>query len=444
MRKVGIISLGCSRNLVDSEVILGSLKKLGFEVTDVESGVDLCVINTCAFIDAAREESVDAILQAAQLKKEGKVGRLVVCGCLPQLYKEKLLKELPEADLVLGTSDFHKIGSLLSGLKKRERFAEISDNLNYIYDERSPRLILTPGHYAYIKISEGCSNFCSYCIIARLRGAFRSRSIKSVIGEMEGLSAAGRLKEINLIGQDTTLFGIDRYGKATLGALLKKICGLKDSVRWVRVLYTHPAHYSDELISTIREEEKVCKYLDLPIQHANDKILKKMNRRTTKGEIKTLIEKLRKNIPGLTLRTSIIAGFPGESDADFKEVLDFMREVKFEKLGAFIYSKEDLTRAARFQDQVPENVKKDRFDELMKLQQKVSARINRAFLGKTVDVLIDEKEAGPKNVFLGRTQRDAPEVDGNVYVTGRDIKVGNFYKVKITDTLEYDLVGEVV
>ena len=440
MAKVNIISLGCPRNQLDSEVMAGSLKKNGFMIVPTASGADVCVINTCAFIRSAREESVEKILEAAELKKKGKVGRLVISGCLSQLYKGKLSSCLREADLVLGTSDFPRLAALLKNIRSKKTI--VSPAPDYLYDERSPRIISTPSHYAYVKISEGCSNFCSYCIISRLRGFFRSRSINSVIEEVKQLSASGKLKEIILIGQDTTLFGIDRYGRPGLGELLRRICALKNSVAWLRILYTHPAHYSDELISVIRGEDKICKYLDLPIQHISDNILKRMNRRVTKKEITTLIGKLRARIPGLVLRTSIIVGFPGETDRDFKELVHFLRDTKFERLGVFTYSKEEGTRASRFDKQIPEKRKEERLDILMKMQQNISRAINKRALGKTCEVLIDERIAGEKEKFLGRTRSDAPEIDGVVYVSGRNIKTGGIYKVKIKDTLEYDLVGD--
>lgn len=421
----------------------GAIKKGGFRICGDLRDADICVINTCAFIQSAREESIERILEAARLKKEGRLKQLVICGCLPQLYKAKLADELREADLIIGTSDFPGLPGLLKRGMRRRRIV-VSAVPDYLYDERSPRLTFTPPHYAYVKIAEGCSNFCSYCIISRLRGAFRSRSIKSVVEEVRRLSGDGKLKEIILIGQDTTLFGIDRYGKAVFGELLRRICALKNSVEWIRILYTHPAHYNDELISVIRDEPRICKYLDLPIQHISDNILKRMNRRVTHREITALIGKLRKNIPGLALRTSVIAGFPGETDKDFRELVAFMRDVKFERLGAFIYSKEDRTKASRLDGQVPEEVKQERFDIIMKTQQAVSRGINKKWLGKTIDVLIDEKIPAANNEFIGRSEFDAPEIDGTVYLSGDDIKIGGIYKAGIKDTLEYDLVGEKV
>ena len=424
--------------------MLGSLKKSGFGVADIKDDPDICIVNTCAFVKSAREESVDTILEMARLKKNGRIKKLIVCGCLPQLYKEKLASELREADLVLGTSDFPKIANFIRSLDGRHERAAVSRRLNYLYDEDSPRFLLTPAHYAYVKVSEGCSNLCSYCIISKLRGAFRSRSMESVVEETKRLSSSGILKEVNLIGQDTTAFGMDIYGKPSLDTLLRKLCRLKNNVRWFRILYTHPAHYTDGLIRTIREEKKICKYLDIPIQHISDKVLRRMNRRVTKSGIIKLIERLRKNIPGIVLRTSIIAGFPGETDRDFKELLDFLRDTRFERLGAFMYSKESGTKAAGFERQVPEKVKAARLDELMELQQRISLDINRGLAGKTVDVLIDEKSEGTKDKFVGRTEGDAPEVDGVVYVIGKGIKIGSLASVMITDALEYDLIGEAV
>ena len=444
MLKVGIISLGCSRNLLDSEVMLGSLKSEGCKISDVEKGVDICIVNTCAFVESAREESVDTILEACRLKREGRTKHVVVCGCLPQLYKKDIAKSLGEVDLILGTSDFPKIASFIKSLKGRNARQIISDDLNYLYDENSPRFLLTPKHYAYVKIAEGCSNLCSFCIISRLRGPFRSRSIESITEEVRALAAGGVLKEINLIGQDTTLYGADIYGRSRFPELLRRLSSMKNGVKWIRILYTHPAHYTKELISTIRDEGRICRYLDLPIQHISDKILKKMNRHTTKKEIIALIGTLRRKIKKLIIRTSIIVGFPGETDKDFKELVGFIRDSRFERMGAFIYSREEGTPAARFAGQVPDKVKSARFDELMKTQQKISRDINKSFIGRRAEVLIDEALDDGSGKFLGRTQGDAPEVDGSVYVGGKGIKVGGFYKVRINDTLEYDLAGEKV
>jgi ribosomal protein S12 methylthiotransferase len=410
---------------------------------DPEKGVDICVVNTCAFTGQAREESADSIIELAELKKRGRIGFLVIAGCLPQFYKGALSRELPEADLTVGTGDFKDIAGLVSRAGKGGRFSYISRHLDYLYDGSSPRASLTPRHYRYIKIAEGCSNRCSYCVISRLKGEFRGRTIPSVVEEVKKARASGALKEINLIGQDTTMFGLDKYGKPALAKLLRSLCALKGGPAWIRVLYTHPAHYTDELIDTIAGEDKVCKYLDIPVQHISGKILRKMNRNITSSGIISLIDKLRKRVPGIRLRTSIIVGFPGESERDFKELLDFVRSTRFDRLGAFLYSREEGTAAASFKGQVPEDVKQGRFDELMKLQQGISRRLLSSFLGKRIEVLVDEKDAAAgKDRFIARTQYDAPEVDGAVYVSGALLRTGEFCKVDITDTLEYDLVGE--
>ncbi|MCX5678509.1 MAG: 30S ribosomal protein S12 methylthiotransferase RimO [Candidatus Omnitrophica bacterium] len=446
MKKFAIISLGCPRNLVDSEVMAGHLKASGLKMSPLEDGVDVVVVNTCAFVESAREESIEAIIEAGDLKKKGKAKYLVISGCLGQMYKNKLADKLPEADLIIGTSDFPRISGLLMEIKKRKNRSAISSHLSYLYNENSPRLPFTPKHYAYIKISEGCSNCCSYCVISRLRGDFRSRLLGSVVAEVRDLARWNTLKEIELIGQDTTLFGADRHGRRELPRLLRELSKLENSIKWIRLLYTHPAHYTDELIDVIGSEGKICKYLDLPIQHISDKVLRLMNRKTTKKEITKLIHILRKKIPGLVLRTSIITGFPGETDKDFKELLKFLADIKFDALGAFIYSREEGTRASRLKDQVSEGLKQERYDQVMKLQQAISIGSKRKFLGKIVDVLIDEKASGEdnkvSNSFIGRTQGDAPEIDGVVYLTGKGVKVGDFCKVRITDTLEYDLIGE--
>jgi ribosomal protein S12 methylthiotransferase len=297
MKTFAVVSLGCPRNLVDSEVMAGTLSAEGYKAVKIEEGADVAIVNTCAFVDSAREESIDAIIEAAQFKKDGKVKYLVVCGCLPQLYKKKLSNELPEVDLIIGTSDFPKIAELLKGLGKPEGRVVVSSQRNYLYDESAPRSQFTPGHYAHVKISEGCSNFCSYCIISKLRGEFRSRRIESAIEEARRISESGKVKEIVLIGQDTTLYGADIYGKPILHELLRRLCNLENNVKWIRLLYTHPAHYTDELIDLIANEDKVCNYLDLPIQHISDKILRLMNRGVTRKQIEELIIKLRKRIP---------------------------------------------------------------------------------------------------------------------------------------------------
>jgi ribosomal protein S12 methylthiotransferase len=440
--KVAIVSLGCARNLVDSEVMLGSLKNEGYSVCGAtDAGADVLIVNTCSFVKRAREESIEAILEAARLKSERKIRYIVVAGCLSQHYGRKLLDGLPEVDALVGTGDIAKIGRVVKRLlKKTAAPSVVSKKPVYLYDENSARFMLTPPHYAYVKVSEGCDNFCSYCVISRLRGRLRSRTTASVLAEARRISLSGRLKEINLIGQDTTLFGRDVYGRSALAPLLRKLAALDTPVEWIRVLYTHPAHYSEDLIRTVRDEPKVCKYLDVPVQHINDAILKKMNRRVTKKDIIGLIERLRGQIRGLALRTSVIVGFPTETERRFRELLEFLKETRFERLGAFVYSREQGSRAASLPAQVSEKEKSRRFDEVMKLQRRISSENNAKLLGSELSVLIDERLGDGR--YYGRTAHDAPEVDGGVYVSGKNMKVGEFYTVRVTDTLEYDLVAE--
>lgn len=409
--KIGILSLGCPRNLVDSESILGRLKLKGHAIVDMDKA-EVGIINTCAFIDEAKRESIDAILDLIQLKKSGKLKKIIVYGCLSQRYKNELKKELPEVDAFVG-----KV------------------SLNH----EVKRYPLTPKHFAYLKICEGCINSCSYCIIPKIKGRFVSLDEGSILEKVAKLSAQG-VSELNIIGQDITGYGVDVCGKPELAAILKKVVRQAKSIRWVRLLYLHPDRVDDDLLKLIKEEPKICKYIDLPIQHINNRILKLMNRRTGRAEIEKLIRKIRKDIPQAAIRTSVITGFPTETDKEFKELLDFIKEAKFDRLGAFIYSAEEGTAAADLKPQIPDRVQRERFDQIMTAQQEVSAENNSKLLGKTLEVLIDEKAEGS---YLGRTQFDAPEVDGLVYVnSGRKLKPGDFVKTKITDTLEYDLVGE--
>ncbi len=412
MNKIGILNLGCPRNIVDAENILGRLADKGYEIVDIDRA-DLAIVNTCAFIDEAKEESVDAILDLIALKKEGKLKKLVVSGCLPQRYKDKLTKELPEVDAFVGRI------SLNHSLR---------------------RLPLTPRHYAYLKICEGCINNCSYCIIPKIKGKFTSLGMNSVLKRVEKFNQ-DRVSELNIIGQDIAGYGIDLYGKRRLPELLQKIVKQAKDIGWIRLLYLYPDAVVTELLDLMKDQPKICRYIDLPIQHINDRLLKLMNRRGNKRAIRGLIRKIRKTIPDIAIRTSLIVGFPSETDKEFRELLEFIKDEKFERLGAFIYSREDGTPAYNLKPQVPHKVKIERLNAVMSSQQKISQELNRKLLGRVLDVLIDEKG---KDCFLGRTQIDAPEVDGLVYVkpAGQKLNAGDFVKVKITDTLEYDLVGE--
>lgn len=410
--KVGILSLGCPRNLVDSECILGRLSLKGYPVVDMDKA-DIGIVNTCCFIEDAKVESIDAILDLIDLKKKGRLKKIIVYGCLSQRYKDKLIKELPEVDAFVGT---------------------ISLNHN------RERLSITPAHYAYLKVCEGCINNCSYCIIPKIKSRFTSLDINSVLERIELFDKEG-ICELNIIGQDITGYGIDLYGTCRLTWLLKRILKKTCNVRWLRLLYLYPDRIGDELLELIKNESRICKYIDLPIQHINDRILRLMHRHTTKKDILTLIGKIRKRIPNVAIRTSLIVGFPSETDKEFKELLKFIEELRFERLGAFIYSREEYTPAYNFKKQIPQKTKIERFNIIMAQQQKISQDINKKFLGRTMDVLIDESQDG---FYLGRSQYDAPEVDGLVYVKSkRELKTGDFVKVNITDTLEYDLVGEV-
>ena len=445
--KISILSLGCARNLVDSEVMLGILKKSGCDIVDIAGGADIAIINTCSFIDEAKKESIDIILDVIGLKNEGKIKKILIAGCLPQRYGKILKDEFKEIDGFIGVDGFEKLPAVIKALTKEKRRALIiPPKPEFLYDDRAPRIRLTPEHYAYLKISEGCSHKCSFCVIPCVRGRHRSRKMDSVLREASALIKSG-VKEINLIGQDTTLYGMDLYKRPALAELLKKLANLKGA-KWIRLLYTHPAHFTDELIDVIGDEPAICKYIDLPIQHISDKILKKMNRGTSKQSILELLHKIRKNIPGVAIRTSIIVGFPGETEKEFAELLDFIKKEKFERLGAFTYSREEGTAAYKFGGQIPEKEKKARWDEIMKVQQDVSRENNRELMGKVLDVIIDEKDESDPNLYLGRSYMDAPEVDGIVYVKTSKIKhqksklkVGEFARVKIIDTYEYDLVG---
>lgn len=411
--KIGILSLGCPRNIVDSENILGRLKYKGRSIVDIdEAGV--AIVNTCAFVEDAKKESIEAILDLIDLKKEGKLNKIIVYGCLVQAYKDALVKELPEVDAFIGRI-----------------------SLNHSFGTFS----ITPKHYNYLKICEGCVNNCSYCVIPKIKGRFCSLDKDSIFKRVEELNRS-RISELNIIGQDITGYGIDLYGIPKLTALLKNIVKIAPRIPWIRLLYLYPDRITDELLELVAGEPGVCKYIDLPVQHINGRILKLMHRHTTSKDILKLIDKIRKKIPGVALRTSLIVGFPSETDGEFKDLLGFLEEVRFERLGAFIYSREEGTLAFGFKKQIPRKIKEERFNAVMSCQQGISESINNRFLNKILDVLIDEKE---KDFYLGRTQYDAPEVDGLVFVSSeKELKPGDFVKVKIKDTLEYDLVGEAI
>ena len=443
--RIGIKSLGCPKNLVDSEVICGKLREKGYKIDGKINNSDIVIINTCSFIRDAVEESIEEIFNLIKLKKEGKIKHIIVTGCLPQRYKDdNLNQEFPEVDAFLGVGDLFEIDNVIESVLQGEQIYKICPEPKFLYNHNSPRTILTPKHYAYIKISEGCRNNCSYCLIPKIRGNYRSRKIEDIVEEVKMLSEKQNLSEIILIGQDTTLYGIDLYGEYKLAELLKKLSLLElNNLKWIRLLYTHPAHYNDELIEVIANYPKICPYLDLPLQHISDKILKRMNRPVKKDYIIPLINKLRDRIPNLTLRTTFMVGFPGETDQDFKELLSFVKEFRFERLGAFIFSREEGTPAYDFPQQIPMRIKKERLKKLMLTQQSISKEINSFYMGKEVEVLIDEIKSGRPKIAIGRTKGDAPEIDGKVVIRGDKTKVGKFIKVKVIEASEYDLAGEI-
>jgi len=431
---VYLLNLGCPRNLIDSELILGILKNKGFKIKKQPKDVDLAIINTCAFIKEAKEESIEEILDFIELKKEGYIKKLLVVGCLPQRYREELKKELPEVDGFLGVEAWKN--GLAEWIKNFIKINSFNSSLAF-----SERYRLTPPHYAYIKLSEGCENFCTYCVIPQIRGNLRSRSLEEIVREVKGLSESGELKEINLVAQDTTLYGKDLYGKPVLLDLLKELVKIRD-IPWIRILYMHPAHISEGLIKFIAENDKICPYIDIPIQHISDRILNRMGRKITKKEISHLIDWIRREIKGVALRTSLIVGFPGEREEDFQELVDFIKEVRFEHLGVFIYSREEKTPAYAFPEQIPEEVKKERYNYLLEVQKDISWEILKGYIGKEMEVLIDEKISDKDYTFLGRTKYDAPEVDGGVIIKDKNLKPGDLIRAKIIDTWEYDLLAE--
>ena len=436
--KILFISLGCDKNLADSEEMLGLLTAGGHEITDDETQADAIVINTCCFIKDAKEESVETILEMAEYKKTGSCHALIVTGCMAQRYQKEIIEEVPEVDAVLGTTSYGDIVKALEEAVAGNHFEEFRD-IDYLPDTGSKRVLTTGGHFGYLKIAEGCDKHCTYCIIPKLRGKFRSVPMERLIAQAEDMAEQG-VKELILVAQETTVYGRDLYGKKSLHILLKKLCEIK-GIRWIRVLYCYPEEIYDELIETIRDEKKICHYLDIPIQHASDRILKRMGRRTSKQELIDIVGKLRKEIPDIVLRTTLITGFPGETEEDHEELKEFVDEMEFDRLGVFTYSPEENTPAAEMADQVPEEVKEERRDELMELQQEISYDRGQDRIGQELLVMIEGKVAD-ESAYIGRTYGDAPKVDGYIFVqTGELLMTGDFAKVRVTGALEYDLIG---
>ncbi len=437
--KILFISLGCDKNLADSEEMLGLLTANGHEIVDSEEEADAIVINTCCFIHDAKEESVNTILEMAEYKKSGTCKALIVTGCMAQRYKEEITQEIPEVDAVLGTTSYGDIVKALNEVQAGNVFQEFRD-INELPEDCGHRVITTGGHFGYLKIAEGCDKHCTYCIIPSLRGKFRSVPEERLLKQAEYMASQG-VRELILVAQETTVYGTDLYGKKTLHLLLKKLCQIR-GIRWIRVLYCYPEEIYDELIQVMKAEPKICHYLDLPIQHASDKILRRMGRRTSKQQLIDIITKLRREIPDIVLRTSLITGFPGETEEDHQELMEFVDEMEFDRLGVFTYSPEEGTPAETMEGQVPEEVKEARRDEIMELQQEISLDKGNNRIGQEVLVMIEGKVSG-ESAYIGRTYGDAPKVDGYIFVqTGELLVTGDFAKVTVTGALEYDLIGE--
>ncbi|KTE93191.1 SSU ribosomal protein S12P methylthiotransferase [Desulfitobacterium sp. LBE] len=439
-KKVAVVTLGCPKNQVDSEIMTGHMMTK-YQIVNEPEQADIIIINTCTFIESAKAESIDMILQMSQYKEEGQCQTLVATGCLAQRYGDELLAEIPELDGIMGTGNVAEILETLEEAEKSKVRRISAEAPAFIYDETMPRVRLSPKQYAYVKVAEGCDNYCTYCIIPHVRGHFRSRTQESILREVEAMASEG-VKEVLLIAQDTTRYGKDRYGEYRLPSLIKEIAGI-EGIEWIRLMYCYPELFTDELITVMKETPKVCRYLDLPLQHAHDKVLSEMNRRGTIREAEGLIHKLRQEIPDIRLRTTMITGFPGETEEEFQAVVDFAKKIRFDRLGAFAYSQEESTPAAQREDQVPEEIRQQRRDQLMELQHDIAYEQQQRWVGQTLKVLIEE--ALPDQRWVGRSEGDAPEIDGVVYVDSPgELEIGDFVLVKITGADSYDLMGEVV
>jgi len=450
--KVGIVSLGCAKNMVDSEVMLGLLHAAGYEITADPGQAEVIIVNTCAFIGPAKKESIDTILEMARYKEEGRVRALLVAGCLTQRYPAQLAAELPEVDGFFGTNEVDKVVEVVEQTLGGERPVLTTRSPRFLYTEELPRVLSTPRATAYIKLAEGCNHPCTFCIIPRLRGRLRSRPLESIVAEARRLVENGA-QELILIAQDTSAYGVDIYGEPRLADLLRQLDAI-EGVRWIRILYTYPASIADELLMAMAELPRVCKYVDLPLQHADDRVLARMRRRGSRAELEQLVARIRERIPGVTLRSAFIVGFPGETDEEFASLISFLREMEFDHTGIFTYSQEEGTPSARYPDQIPERVKRERRAEAMRVQQEISYRRRLARVGEEVLVLL-ESEKSPR-VLAGRTEGQAPEIDGNVLVrrpAGRgaavaaaraEVQPGQFVRVRLTGARPYDYLGEVV
>lgn len=444
--KIGVVSLGCPKNLVDSETMLGLIHEENYEITNDPSEAEIIIVNTCGFIESAKEESINTILQMAEYKKSGSCKYIIVTGCLSQRYAEELFNELPEADAIAGVEVYDEIGSIIKRVMNGERFIMLERSKpDVIYTSKEtflPRILTTPSYTAYLKIAEGCDNCCSYCAIPKIRGPYRSKPMEQVLKEAKALANNG-VKELIVVAQDTTRYGEDLPGgKLLLADLLKELNKI-ESLKWIRVMYCYPNNFTDELIETFASLDKVCKYVDLPLQHASNRLLASMNRYDTREEVETLLAKLRKRIPGIVIRTTFIVGFPGETDADFEELKEFVEQQRFENAGVFAYSQEEGTVAGAMPNQIPDEIKQERYHELMALQAQISEEIHKDTEGQTLEVLVEGIEEDGSGLHYGRSYREAPDIDGLVFIENPgDIKLGCFVKVNILQGFTYESVGE--
>lgn len=440
--KLALISLGCSKNLVDSEHYLGILsKRKGMELTSELSEADIVIVNTCGFIGDAKEESIETILEVSEFKETGNLKKLIVAGCLAQKYSEEILKELPEVDAVIGTGDIDKIEKVVDEILENKKVVE-TKNMTFLANANTERVLTTASHTAYLKISEGCNRACTYCIIPQMRGRLRSRSIEDIVEEAKRLVASG-VREINLLAQETTEYGIDLYGDKKLAALMKELCKI-EGLKWLRTYYMHPEYVTDELTEVMKSEEKICKYFDVPIQHVSDNILRNMARAKSGEQVKDVLNRIRKAIPEATIRTTLIVGFPGETEENFQELMDYVREFEFDYAGVFKYSREEDTVAYNLPNQVPEEIKEKRYAELVNLQSEIAERKNRRLLGEEIEVMIDGVSSESEYLLEGRTRGQALEIDGKVLTTDGTAKPGEIVKVKFEQNFEYDFVGPIV
>lgn len=439
--KIMFISLGCDKNLVDTEEMLGILGTSGYEFTNDESQADVIVINSCCFINDAKEESINTILEMAEYKKNGKLKALVVTGCLAERYKDEIITEIPEVDAIVGTASYDKIADVIKDALAGNVAKEFLE-LNRLPDIKSKRMVTTGGYYAHLKIAEGCDKHCTYCIIPKIRGRYRSVPMEKLIEQAEYLASVG-VKELILVAQETTLYGMDIYGEKSLHILLKELCKIT-GIQMIRIMYCYPEEIYDELIEVIASEKKICHYLDMPIQHCSDDVLKRMGRKTTKNELTEIVNKLRNRIPDIVLRTTLIAGFPGETKEQHEEMMEFVDRMEFERLGVFTYSPEEDTPAALMDNQIPEEIKEEWRDEIMELQQEIAFDKSESMIGRELLVMIEGKIAD-EPAYIGRTYMDAPGIDGNIFInTGEEFMSGDLVKVKVTGANEYDLIGEVL